>query len=196
MKIFAIHGSPDRSGNSQTLAGYISKGVESEGGEIESVNIYDYRITDIWTDYFGDALQNNFAKAEDDDMATLKEKMLAADIVLLVSPIYWYQLSGRLKTFVDRWCDTLNPDFSSDLAGKGLAIASTHSGLNIMHSSAILQAAMEGTARFLGMHWLGGVDAPIQLPMSSGPNEGHFKLAEDLGAKLARGENLIGQKVL
>ena len=42
---------------------------------------------------------------------------------------------------------------------------------------------------------LGGVDAPTQLPMSSGPNEGHFKLAEDFGKKLARGENLIGQKI-
>ena len=31
----------------------------------------------------------------------------------------WYQLSGRMKTFIDRWSDTINPDFSSDLEGKG-----------------------------------------------------------------------------
>ena len=126
----------------------------------------------------------------------LKEKMLSSDIILLASPIYWYQLSGKLKTFLDRWTDTLNPDFSSDLAGKGLAVASTHSGLNIMHSSRCVQMALEGTAQFLGMRWLGGVDAPVQLPGSSGPNEGHFQLADDFGAKLGRGENLIGQKVL
>ena len=196
MKIFTVHGSPDKNGNSKALVDRVLQAAGQEGAETELVHIYDYRVTNIWLDYFGDALQNDFSKAGDDDMGRLKEKLLATDIILLATPIYWYQLSGKLKTFLDRWCDTLNPDFSSELAGKGLAIASTHSGLNTMHSSRGVQMAMEATAQFLGMHWLGGVDAPVQLPGSSGPNEGHFQLAADFGAKLGRGENLIGQKVL
>ena len=196
MKILVIYGSPDSDGNSARLTKSAIKGAQSEGAEIEEINIYDFTITDVWKNYFGDALQNNFEKAGSDDMPVLKEKMLAADIILLTSPIYWYQLSGRLKTFVDRWTDTINPDFSSDLSGKGLAMISTHSGLNIMNSSNYAQLAMEATALFLGMHWLGGVDAPIRMPISSGPIEGHYEIAKDFGAKLARGENLIGQKIL
>ncbi|MEN8189339.1 MAG: NAD(P)H-dependent oxidoreductase [Thermodesulfobacteriota bacterium] len=196
MNIFTIHGSPDKEGNSRLLADRVLAAAEKEGAHWEMVNIYDYRVADVWADYFGDALQDDFSKAGNDDMGLLKEKMFGADIIMLATPIYWYQVSGRLKTFLDRWSDTLNPDFSSSLGDKGLAIVSTHSGLNTMHSSRGVQMAMEATARFLGMHWLGGVDAPVQLPGSSGPNEGHFLLADDFGGKLARGENLIGQKIL
>lgn len=196
MKIFSVHGSPDKNGNSKALVDRVLRAAEQQGAATELVHIYDYTVTDVWLNYFGDALQNDFSKAGDDDMAVLKKKLLSADIILLATPIYWYQLSGKLKTFLDRWSDTLNPDFSSDLAGKGLAVASTHSGLNIMHSSRGVQMALEATAQFLGMHWMGGVDAPVQLPGTSGPNEGHFLLADDFGAKLGRGENLIGQKIL
>jgi multimeric flavodoxin WrbA len=196
MKILCMHGSPDKNGNSRKLVDRVLQAAEQQEAETELLNIYDYQVTDVWLDYFGDALQSDFSKAGDDDMGMLKDKMLAADIILLASPIYWYQLSGKLKTFLDRWSDTLNPDFSSELAGKGLAVASTHSGLNTMHSSRGVQMALEATAQFLGMKWLGGVDAPVQLPGSSGPNEGHFQMAADFGAKLGRGENLIGQKVL
>ena len=196
MKILCVHGSPDKDGNSKRLADLVLEGAVSAGADSELLHIYDYAISDIWPDYFADALSNDFSQAGDDDMGLLKEKMGAADIVLLASPVYWYQLSGRLKTFVDRWADTLNPDFSSDLAGKGLALASTHSGLITMHSSRGLQMAMEATARFLNMVWLGGVEAPISLPGSSGPSGAHFQLAREFGEKLGRGENLIGQKVL
>ena len=196
MKIFTVQGSPNREGNSKRLSDFVLKGAESEGAQTETVNIYDYRVTDVWPEYFGDALGNDFSKADGDDMPVLKEKMMSADVILLATPVYWYQLSGRLKTFVDRWSDTLNPDFSSDLKGKGLALVSTHSGLMLMHSSSGIQSAMEATARFLGMSWMGGVDAPIQLPVSSGPVDAHYALAEDFGGKLARGENLIGQKLL
>jgi len=196
LKLLVIYGSPDNTGNSYILAGHLVKSAEAEGAEVKSANIYDHRITDVWPDYFGDALQNNFTKAEGDDMPALKDKMMGSDIIVLVTPVYWYQVSGKMKTFLDRWSDTINPDFSSDLAGKGLALVSTHSGINLINSSNLLQAAMEGTARFLGMHWMGGVDAPIQMPMTSGPGEGHFKLAEDFGGKLARGENLLGMKTL
>jgi multimeric flavodoxin WrbA len=196
MKILAVYGSPDRGGNSHALAEHVVEGAGKEGAQIDPIFIYDYKVTDVWDNYFGDILQNNFEKAGDDDMQALKEKMLAADIILLVSPVYWYQLSGKMKTFIDRWSDTINPDFSSELGGKGLALVSTHSGLNVMNSSNFLQTALDGTARFLGMKWMGGVDAPIRMPMTSGPNDGHFKVAEDFGRKLARGENLIGQKIL
>lgn len=196
MKTLIIYGSPDKDGTGSRLGRSLTAGLSSEQAEIKEINIYDYKVADTWLNYFGDALKGDFSKAGDDDMGSLREMMLASEIIVLVSPIYWYQLSGRMKTFVDRWSDFINSDFSSDLAGKGLALASSHSGLNVMNSSNYLQLAMEATARFLGMTWLGGVEAPINLPGGSGPHESHFKLAEDFGQKLGRGENLLGLKVL
>ncbi|HDS01287.1 MAG TPA: flavodoxin family protein [candidate division Zixibacteria bacterium] len=196
MKVLIVYGSPDGKGNSRRLADALQEGLKTENTEVEEIDIHDYKVSFVWSNYFGDALQNNFEKAGDDDMPKLKDKMFAADILILVSPVYWYQLGGRMKTFVDRWADTINTDFSSDLMGKGLALVTTHSGLNIMNSSNYLQLAMEATARFMGMVWMGAVDAPTSLPISSGPIDAHYQIAKNFGEKLARGENLIGQKVL
>ncbi len=196
MKIFAINGSPNREGNTCVYGQQVIDAAKAGGAVVNSINIYDYNITDVWENYFGDALFNNFEKAGNDDMGTLKDKMLSADIILLITPVYWCQVTGKMKTFIDRWTDTLNPDFSSDLGGKGLALVSTHSGVNQINSSNLLQMAMDNTANFLGMKWLGGVDGASKMEISSGMNEGHDIIAQDFGAKLARGESLIGMKLV
>lgn len=196
MKILAVNGSPNREGNSDGLARSLIESARAEGASIEYINIYDFNIADVWENYFGDALFNKFEKANNDDMPLLKDKMANADIILLITPIYWGQMSGKLKTFVDRWTDTINPDFSSDLKGKGVALVSTHTGLNAMNASNILQLAVDAMAEFLGMQWLGGIDAGSNTGFTSGPNEGHTIIAKDFGVKLAKGENLIGLKTI
>jgi multimeric flavodoxin WrbA len=195
MKILAVNGSPNRDGNSAALAEILIDAAKAKGAEVDYVNIYDCKITEVWENYFGDALYKKFEKANNDDMPLLKGKMAAADIILLITPVYWYQLSGKLKTFVDRWTDTINPDFSSDLRGKGLALVSTHTGVNAINASNLLQLAMDGTAEFLGMQWMGGIDCSSKLPFTSGRNSGHEKIASDFGEKLAQGQNLLGAPV-
>ncbi len=61
-----------------------------------------------------------------DDMKMLKEKMLEADAVLWGSPVYTMQVSGQMKTFMDRlaaWYHLIR------LAGKpGISVVTTASG--------------------------------------------------------------------
>ena len=45
-----------------------------------------------------------------DDANTIAEKVLAADTLVLVTPIYYYEMSGQMKTLLDR----LNPLYPSD----------------------------------------------------------------------------------
>ena len=47
-----------------------------------------------------------------DDAAAIVEKMGAADIICFATPVYYYELSGQLKTLLDR----ANPLFSADYA--------------------------------------------------------------------------------
>lgn len=37
-----------------------------------------------------------------DDMPEILEKMINADIIVLASPIYFYSITGQMKTFIDR----------------------------------------------------------------------------------------------
>jgi multimeric flavodoxin WrbA len=195
MKILTVHGSQDSDGNSARLLRASLEGIGQAGGaEVKSININEYGIAPVWKNYFGDVMKKQTDKVKD-DMPALKEMMLNADIILLATPVFWYQLPGALKLFVDRWSDFINPDFSTELKGKGLALLSTHSGINVMNSSNILQSAMEGTARFLGMIWMGGVDGRSQM-MWEWDDDPSAEQARLFGKKLAGGINLIGQKVL
>ncbi len=194
MKILTVHGSQDSDGNSARLLKASLEGIQAGGAEVQSININEYRITPVWKNYFGDVMKKQTDKVKD-DMPVLKEKLLNADIILLATPVFWYQLPGTMKLFVDRWSDFINPDFSTELKGKGLALLSTHSGINLMNSSNILQSAMAGTAQFLGMIWMGGVDgrAHMKWEWDDEPSADEARL---FGKKLAQGINLIGQKVL
>ncbi|MFC1855487.1 flavodoxin family protein [Thermodesulfobacteriota bacterium] len=195
MRIFTVHGSPDKEGNSASLLNACIAGMKTvEGVEVESINIYDYEIEPVWKDYFGDVMQKLTDKVKD-DMPALRAKMLTADITLLASPIYWYHLSGKMKLFLDRWTDMMNPDWSTELKGKGLALLSTHSGIHLMNSSDLLHLSMTSTADFLGMNWMGAVSGRAHMPWDW-DDELSIKQAEHFGAKLAKGINLIGQKVI
>lgn len=192
MDILAVLGSPNREGNTARLLSAVVEGAEAGGARIRHIDISDYNVKPVWPGYFSDVM-NGTTDTAGDDMPKLAKMMLRADIILLACPIYWYQLPGPLKTFVDRWSDFLTADFSSELAGTGLALATSHSGLGLMKSSAYLQLAMAGTAAFLGMKWLGAVETPGSLPGFDGPAEAHYELARLFGAKLALGKNEIGQ---
>lgn len=195
MKILFVHGSPDREGNSAKLMHACLSGIHETGGaEAESINVYDYTVEPIWSDYFGDVMAKTTDKVND-DMPALKNKLRAANIIVLATPIHWYQVSGKMKIFLDRWTDLVNPDWSTELNGKGLALLSTHSGINLMNSSNLLELAMMGTAQFMGMTWLGGVGGRAQMPWGwdDEPSLAQGKL---FGTKLAKGMNLIGQPVI
>jgi multimeric flavodoxin WrbA len=75
MEIFTVHGSSDKNGNSRALVDRVLQAAGEQGAETELVHIYDYTVTDVWLDYLGDALQNDFSKAGDDE----KQKTLYQD---------------------------------------------------------------------------------------------------------------------
>jgi len=195
MRILTVHGSPDPEGNSGRLLKACIEGMkEVSGTEVESVNVYDYDVAPVWKDFLRDVMQKTTDRVKD-DMPQLKEKMLKADIIVLATPVFWYQLSGKLKLFVDRWSDFINPDWSTGLKGKGLVLLSTHSGFNVINSSDFLQMSMFATAQFLGMVWMGAVGGRAEMPWQW-DDRASLTEAKLFGKKLAGGMNMIGQKVL
>jgi multimeric flavodoxin WrbA len=195
MRILTVHGSPDREGNSAKLLAACIEGMRTvKGVEVESVHVDDFRIEPVWKDYFGDVMKKTTDRVGD-EMPKLKAKMRSADVILLASPIHWGQLTGKMKVLVDRWSDFIEPDFSTGLKGKGLALLSTHSGIGMQNSSNILQIAMYAAAQFLGMVWMGAVAGRARMPWEW-DDEASLEEARRFGAKLARGVSLIGQPLL
>ena len=56
-----------------------------------------------------------------DDADAIREKMLHADVICFATPIYYYEMSGQMKTMLDRG----NPLFTSDYAFRDIYLLST-----------------------------------------------------------------------
>ena len=56
-----------------------------------------------------------------DDIPVLMEKVKLADTLVFVTPIYYYEMSGQLKTFLDR----MNPLYGSDYNFRNVYLVTT-----------------------------------------------------------------------
>lgn len=70
------------------------------------------------------------SKNQDDDFIPLAKKMVTHDPIILATPVYWYSMSGMMKTFLDRWSDliTIRKDLGRKLSGKSLYVITSYAG--------------------------------------------------------------------
>lgn len=100
MKILAINGS-HRAG--KDIAGLLNIALEEAaklGAETELVELSQLDIK--YCVGCNKCLFNTECSIQDDDMPALCEKMLEADGIIFGSPNYFSNVSGRMKTFIDR----------------------------------------------------------------------------------------------
>ena len=97
--ILIISASPRKDGNSDLLCDEFAKGARSTGHRVEKVRLADKTIH--YCRGCG-ACNDTHVCLQKDDMAELLDKMVAADVIVLASPVYFYTIDGQLKTFIDR----------------------------------------------------------------------------------------------
>ena len=98
MKNLFINSSPNKNGNTAKIAA-----VLFARQEYETVSLTDYKIYGYGQEF------------EDDQFMDIIDKIREADRVILGSPLYWHNLSGLLRCFLDR---TYGPFDMGEFAGK------------------------------------------------------------------------------
>lgn len=101
-KVLILSSSPRRGGNSDTLCDEFMRGAMEAGNEAEKVFLRDKTIH-----YCTGCSTCSLHKKpcpQKDDAARIIEKMLAADVIVLGTPVYFYAMSAQLKTMLDRCC--------------------------------------------------------------------------------------------
>ena len=96
--IVAVIGSPRRRGNTATLVDAALEELERGGCECTRIVLADKRIEFC----SGHVFCGERPCPHDDDMAGILEQVYAADGLLLATPIYYENVSGQMKTFMDR----------------------------------------------------------------------------------------------
>ena len=85
MRILFVNASPHKSGHTVKLAQSLL-----EGQEYETLHLVDYKIYSYGQKY------------EDDQWQEVIDKLYAADVVVMGSPLYWHNICGQLRNLLDR----------------------------------------------------------------------------------------------
>ena len=110
-KILILSSSPRPNGNSNILCDEFTRGAKESGHEVEKINVARVKVAGCLG--CGACQKNGGICVQKDDMDEIRGKMLAADIIVLASPIYYYSMAAQLKLVIDR-----TYAFFMQLAGK------------------------------------------------------------------------------
>lgn len=91
--------------NSEILAHEAERGAIEAGNVVEFINLKGKEIKFCIGCL---ACQKTGKCVQKDDMADIIGKVQNADVLIFATPIYYYEMSGQLKTFLDR-CNPLYP---------------------------------------------------------------------------------------
>ena len=98
-KVVIISSTPRKNGNSQILCEAFEKGAKEAGNEVELISLRENRINYCVACY---GCSNTGRCVQKDGMNEILDKMMDADVLVLATPIYMYDVCGQLKTFIDR----------------------------------------------------------------------------------------------
>lgn len=99
IKVLIISSSPRKSGNSDVLCDQFAKGAAETGHEVEKVNLREKKLSPCRACY---GCRENHVCVIKDDMAEIFPKLVAADVIVLASPVYFYSLCSQMKMLIDR----------------------------------------------------------------------------------------------
>ena len=115
MNIVVLEGSPNTHGSSNMLADAFIKGAQEKGHTVEVFDLPKMNIHPCMgcarCGYEGPCVQH-------DDVIQVRISLLSSDMVVFVTPLYYYGMSAQLKTMIDRFCA-----FNSSLTSRHLRSA-------------------------------------------------------------------------
>ncbi len=161
-KILIVSASLRKNSNSEALARAFAEGAEAAGHEVDFVSLRG-RTVNFCRGCF--VCQEKLRCVIRDDADAICQKALTADVLVFATPIYYYEMSGQLKTLLDR----LNPLFPSDYAFRDVYLMTSAAE----DEASVPERAVSGVegwiecferARLAGTVFLGGVTEAGENP--------------------------------
>lgn len=167
--VLIISSSLRKGSNSEALAAEFARGAADAGNKVQLISLRD---KDIRFCRGCLACQKTQKCVIADDVQAIVDRMHDADVIAFASPIYYYEMSGQLKTLLDR----ANPLYPSDYRFRDIYMLTSAAE----DEPATPERAVSGLtgwidcfekARLAGTVFAGGVNEPGEV-------KGHPALAE------------------
>ena len=103
MDIVILMGSPNKNGSTALLVERFAKGAAEAGHTCEVIDVCRADVRPctgcVRCGYEGPCVQK-------DGMEKIRAKLLACDMVVFATPLYYYGMTAQLKAVVDRFCSS------------------------------------------------------------------------------------------
>ena len=104
MKVVAINGSARKNGNTSILIEKVFEPLREAGIECQQVQLAGHTVRGCRACFKCSSKKNNHCSFEEDIVNECIDKMIAADAIILGSPVYVTDVSSEMKALIDRTC--------------------------------------------------------------------------------------------
>ena len=119
--MIALNGRPRKRGNTDLLVDEFFRGALGAGASCEKAYLDDYLIRPPAE--LDDIQARRVDLRADDDCRTILDKAIAADVLVIASPVYWQGVTAQMKCFIDRFsCHYAQEWFNAGMRGKVWAL--------------------------------------------------------------------------
>jgi multimeric flavodoxin WrbA len=139
VSILAILGSARGQGHTEALLDAVLAGRSADRIDLRELDIQYYE--------YGSPMDR-------DDFGTVAEAMVAHQLIVFATPVYWYAMSGRMKVLFDRFTDlvTVRKDLGRQLRGRTTLLLACGSESQLPDG---FEIPFRETASYLGMTYGG-----------------------------------------
>lgn len=111
-KVLIISASPRKNGNSDLLCESFKQGALDAGHEVTKIRLQEKKINYCLACY---GCRGTKKCVLNDDMEEIIAQLIASDVIVLATPVYFYSMNAQLKAMIDRclpaYNDIKNKDF-------------------------------------------------------------------------------------
>lgn len=137
MNICILMGSPRLNGNTAELLKPFEEELRALGAEVHTIAVAEKQIAPCRACYVCQTVEGRYGCVIDDDMQAIVDAVVAADLLVLATPIFIWYCPAQLKAVLDRFYGMnkyyRTPVQSSLWWGKSVAILATH-GYDASHA--------------------------------------------------------------
>lgn len=132
VKITILQGSPRKKGNTAQIIAWMEEELGTLGHEVETVFMTGKDLNGCLACAKCKNVADDIGCVQKDDVIPILETMLASDVIVYASPLYFWGFSAQLKTVIDRtyslYVNYHQPGHGTLLDGKRQALVLTGGG--------------------------------------------------------------------
>lgn len=186
-KVLIVNSSYRKNSNSSTLGLQVAEGARHAGHDVTVLDISRLRIEPCRGCEACLQLKSKGC-ATDDDMRPLYPLVREADVIIYVSPVYWFNMCGQIKQFIDRcFAVAVLPGFQQPgpFAGKKLGAVMVY-GDDDPYNSGCVNAlrCFQDICAYTGAAWAGAIYGSAIETGAIGNNAALVEKAVAYGASL------------